>query len=214
VLSGGVGGCGGRGGCGIGAVVPIGDGGIGATGGFGIGAGAEIGAGAAGAAVIWLTFLGPPLAVGIEEKGVADMTELLLFGAPGVRGLLTGGFTPPNSKTAGRVGACAELFPIVTSAPPPGRAKVKPAFFSTALKEVSSCSITGAGAVGAGAGIGTGVGIGIDGAPESEEDFGIDAGAGIFDQPTSESIEGLIIAGAEGDKASAWIMLGPSGIFS
>lgn len=98
-------------------------------------------------------------------------------------GLGTGIFAPPNSKTAGRIGACDVPVAICISAFAFGFGNVNPSFFSAGLNVVSSWSIIGAGSAGfaCAAGVGTGIATGRGGIDE----------AGIFDQPMSERVMGF-----------------------
>jgi hypothetical protein len=98
---------------------------------------------------------------------------------------------PPNSNTAGRVGAGSTAAPrfLLISAAPPGLDSVKLTFFSADLNVVSSWSIIGAGSTGGFGGVG-GVGIG---APILV--FVLDCGADCFDQPMSERVVGFGVGG-------------------
>ena len=79
-------------------------------------------------------------AVGVEEKedpkpiGRAELDA----DAGGFGTDVPAAAPPPNSKTAGRVGACATPLFILISAVPPGLDSVKLIFFSAGLNVVSS----------------------------------------------------------------------------
>lgn len=160
-------------------------GGVGGAGGLGTAdTGEGGGMGDAVGAVIWLMVRDPPLAVGAVMG--ADLNS-------GTDGFGAGLFAPPaelpNSKTAGRIGVWAGLFPKLISAPLCGLVSVNPAFFSAALNVVSSCSITGAGTE---AGV-----IGFGGSGTGTFSFG--AVGDIFDHPTSERMVSLGVV---------WVLLG------
>ena len=117
----------------------------------------------------------------------------------------------PNSKTAGRWDACGTPRFISIWAAFPGLESVKPAFFSAALNDVSSCNIIGAGSAGICETGGRGIGgmLAFATAPGVVPVAAVD---GCFDQPMSERVVTLGVD-ADAPLAGVAVSLGKAPIF-